>query len=215
MANHLAKLNAEKFGFTTFAKLIGEREPVTGETNLPFDIFHDQLVAAFEPMTPYEAVIAENLIDIEWELYQHRRMRHETLRRVTQGAIRDAVFMCEKVALKELNEADFQVWASSGEAAEEFEVSDFDEEAAKQLGNDLARRIVDADVNVRNEANEELEELGLSALEIMSNAYRSQDQGIIHHDDKIQELERRRRQVKADFDALQNARPLDVEVIEG
>jgi len=37
---------------------------------------------------------------------------------------------------------------------------------------------------------------------------------ISKHEDKLQELERRRREVKRDFDGLQKARPIEVEAIE-
>lgn len=101
------------------------------------------------------------------------------------------------------------------EAEERFEYEEFDEYAAEELGDDLARRVLDPDEKVRSKADKELIELGLSPLEIMGEAYRSHDRSVTHHDDKIQELERRRRLVKADLDALQKARPADVQVIEG
>jgi hypothetical protein len=37
---------------------------------------------------------------------------------------------------------------------------------------------------------------------------------VARHDDKYQELERRRRDVKRDFDALQKARPIDAKIVE-
>ena len=214
MANNLAKSNPVDFGFTTFATLIGKREPIAGETNLPFDTFHNQLVASLKPMTPYEAVIAENLIAVEWELLQHRRMRDVTLRSMTATAIRDAVVKREEAAWDKKTDADFDAWITAGKAKDDFEYDRFDKEAAKKLGDDLAQRVVDADVDVQSQAEEELIELGLSALQVMGNAYRSDGRDVTHHDDKIQELERRRRLVKADLDALQKARPVDVEVIE-
>ncbi len=271
MTKNLPKPDPADFGFTTFSNLIGKREPIVGETTLPFDNFHDQLFSTLQPKTPYEAVIAENLIAIEWEIFQRRRMRDATLRSMTVTAITDAVVHREKsgwrqavdaertawVAAKEeeddmedggldSNDAEDaetgfrenmtaklfpedkaflrQIWRGKRKADEQqadeddddgFEYEEFDEYAAQELGADLARRVVDPDVKIRSKAEEELIELGLSAVEIMSEAYRTNHRGVDHHDEKIQELERRRRQVKADFDALQKARPVDVEVIEG
>lgn len=215
MANHLAKPNPADFGFTTFASLIGKRDPIPGEADLPFDVFHDQLVSALKPRTAYEAVIVESLIAIEWELLQHRRMRDVTLRSMTRDAICAAVVDREDAAWEENSDAEYEAWINAGNAEADFEHGEFDQEAAEELGDDLAHRIVDADADVRSKADQELVELGLSALQIMGNAYRSHDRGVTHHDDKIQELERRRRLVKADLDALQKARPVDVEVIEG
>ena len=36
------------------------------------------------PATPYECVIAENLVALEWEMLQHRRMRNACIREVTR-----------------------------------------------------------------------------------------------------------------------------------
>lgn len=115
----------------------------------------------------------------------------------------------------EKEEADFETWTKAGKAEDDFEYDRFDKQAAVKLGNNLAKRIIASNAQVRVKADEELTELGLSSLQLMGNAYRSNGGDVNHHDDKIQELERRRRLVKADLDALQKARPVDVEVIEG
>jgi len=53
-------------------------------------MFHAGLTQSLAPATPYEAVLAESLISIEWELLQHRRM-HEAcqhmMQAITQGTI--------------------------------------------------------------------------------------------------------------------------------
>lgn len=49
----------------------------------------------------------------------------------------------------------------------------------------------------------------------MSEAYRTQNGSVTHHNIKIQELERRRREVKRDYDLLQKNRPAGAILIEG
>lgn len=70
------------------------------------------------------------------------------------------------------------------------------------------------DPEVQASAYEEVSALGMDPVEIMGEACRSRDRSVTHHDNRLRELERRRREVKRDFDALQRARPLEVTVIE-
>ena len=55
----------------------------------------------------------------------------------------------------------------------------------------------------------------MSPIDLMSEAYVSYLSPSGKHDDKVQELERRRRDVRRDYDALQRARPIEGEVIDG
>lgn len=57
--------------------------------------------------------------------------------------------------------------------------------------------------------------MGLDVVDLMGEAYRTSSEQVYYHDGRGQELERRRREVKRDFDALQKARPVEVGVIEG
>jgi len=67
------------------------RDPIPGEDPGSFEGFRAAMMASLIPGTPYECVIAENLIAIEWELVQHRRMRDSGLRVLIRKAIRQAI----------------------------------------------------------------------------------------------------------------------------
>lgn len=91
----------------------------------------------------------------------------------------------------------------------------FDEEAARAAGQSLAQNAVSRDPDTFQAACAEIEGLGLDVLDLMSRAYRSFEASVTKHEDKLPELERRRREVMRDFDALQRARPIAGEVIAG
>jgi len=94
------------------------------------------------------------------------------------------------------------------------EDTEFDKEAARAAGEALAARAMSADPEAQTRAYEEVSALGMDPVEIMGEAYRSRDQSVTHHDNRLRELEGRRREVKRDFDALQRARPVEATVIE-
>lgn len=167
------------------------------------------------PLTPYEGVIAENLISIEWELLLHQRMRDACLRSLIRVAISEAVVAKYKddheVALDEAWERHIE----DGGNEDDWEEPSFDTAAAKDAGEDLAARATSRDPVAQAKAHADITALGMAPLDLMGEAYRSRDGAITRHDIKYKELEHRRRDVKRDFDALQKTRPLEVEVIEG
>jgi len=168
------------------------------------------------PMTPYEGVIAENLIAIEWELLQHRRMRDAGLRRVVRDRVSKAVVKREEAAHDAKLDAAWE--AHEAEGGTEGDWKDpftFDRETAQAAGQTLAQNAVSRDPDTFQAACAEIEGMGLDVVELMSEAYVSQKAGVTRHETKLPDLERRRRDVMRDYDALQKARPLDAEVIAG
>ena len=165
------------------------------------------------PLTPYEGVIAENLIAIEWELIQHRRMRDMGLRNI----IRDAI--CKAVVSRERSASVEEDWAAHEEAGgteDDWEGPySFDTYSAEASGHELATQAVSRDPAEFAAACEEIEAMGLDVVDLMGEAYRTSSEQVRYHDGRGQELERRRREVKRDFDALQKSRPVEAVVIEG
>lgn len=201
----------QRFNLESFAAILPDREPIVGEDPASWEALSAGLRQALNPKTPYEAVIAENLIAIEWELLQHRSMRDAAIRKTIRRAIRRAA-------------------ANAG--------------AVPEFATDLADRAVSTDEAVRNYACQQIQELGMEPVELMGEAYRGAlvgrrpdplpaaaadipgysmpvesedlqpDNSAEHHDEKIRQLERRRREVKRDYDQLQQSRPDEGAIIE-
>ena len=215
MPKRLPSPDPSRFGLDTFSQILAPRPPIVGEDPASFDGFHRGMMQSLTPTTPYEGVIAENLIAIEWELLQHRRMRDASLRQHIRNSILVAVVAMRKAVHEADMDADFDRHVEQGGDEDEWkEPEEFDVETASHEGDDLAKRAFSRDVDVQRAALEAISELGLDPVELMSQAYHGHNDHAQFHDGKIQELERRRREVKRDFDALVKGRPIDAEVIE-
>lgn len=190
MTTAMTKPDPAQFNLQSFADLLSTRGAMIGEDPGAFDDFHDGVMQSLAPATPYECVIAENLISIEWDLLQHQRMRYACLQRITHNAISKAVL------------------ASLREAHETRSKKKWDEAAALAEGADLAERAISSDRKIQAKAYAEITSLGMDAVQLMSQTYRTSGFGVSHHESEIQQLERRRRDVKRDYDALQKVRPL-------
>ena len=216
MTTDLTPPDPARFNLTSFADLLPSRAPIIGEDPGSFEGFHNGMMQSLLPMTPYEGVIAENLIAIEWELLQHRRMRDAGLRRVVRDRVSKAVVKREEAAHDaRLDEAWDAHEAEGGTEGDWEDPFAFDREAARAAGQTLAQNAVSRDPDTFQAACAEIEGLGLDVVDLMSRAYRSFEASVTKHEDKLPELERRRREVMRDFDALQRARPIAGEVIAG
>ncbi|MEY8118866.1 hypothetical protein AB9F26_11435 [Falsihalocynthiibacter sp. BN13B15] len=218
MPNDLIPNDPARFGLARFADLLPAREHIVGEDPGSFDGFHEAMMQALAPLTPYEGVIAENLIAIEWELIQHRRMRDAGLRAAIRDAVIKAVIATGRADHEALLDAHFDKHTEAGGTQDDWEEPfSFDTEAAKASGAELAAQAISKDPAELTAASKEIEAMGQNVVELMGGAYRTSGVQVRHHDQKGQELERRRREVKRDFDALQKARPVvaEAEVIEG
>ena len=216
MPNDLTPPDPSRFGLTSFAELLPARDHILGEDPGSFDGFRGGMMQSLVPVTPYEGVIAENLVAIEWELLQHRRMRDAGLRKVIRNHIRHAVIRREQAAHERALDQAFDLHEARGGTNEDWEEPfSFDEEAAERKGDALAAKADPARPEGFTAACSEIEELGLNPVELMGAAYQASGKMVSMHEEKLQELERRRRDVKRDFDALQKARPTAPETIEG
>ena len=214
MAQDLTITPPSAFGLGHFADLLPVRDPIVGEEPGSFEGFRSGLMASLIPATPYECVVAENLVAIEWELLQQQRMRDAGLRRAIRWSIRAAVV--EKMKADHETDLDvaFDRHVAAGLPEEVFVETKFDRERAEVAGDALAARAMSRDAEEAASACEEVTALGMDPLEVMAAAYRFAETPVTHHDAKLRELEMRRREVKRDFDALQRARPVEATVIE-
>ncbi len=272
MTRDLAHLDPRRFGLSSFADLLLERRPVIGEDPGTFAQFHAGLTHSLAPMTPYECVLAENLISIEWELVQRRRVRDATLNQHIRQIIANAYvkkamddfkeWLKERraviAALKEAHEDDEDDagWeadndedshttfdnASNNEdtyapldddadadAAEDCDTDEdcnedefyiFEDETADEAldrneaefiaaGQDLAARAMSRDPETQHQAYQKLAEIGLDPIDLMDHAFLAKSDAVEQHERQIEGFERRRRDVKRDYDALQTSRPIE------
>jgi hypothetical protein len=210
MSKKLALQNPQRFGLATFADLLPARDPIIGEDPGSFAGFREGMMQSLLPFTPYETVIAENLIAIEWELLQHRRMREASLRSTIHEALRDALIGSARPRPKLRIDV-----VPAGDEDEGGDLFDFDEDAAEDMADGLAAYATSRDPKLQAKARDRILELGFDPVQLMSDAYLNVNSPASEHDDKIKELERRRREVKRDYDALQKIRPIEGEIIEG
>jgi hypothetical protein len=215
MPHDLQPLDPRRFNLKSFADILPARHPIVGEEAGSFASFHEALTQALAPMTAYECVIAENLILIEWDMLQHRRMHDASIRQMIRDTLRKAVAWRQQVLHEQSLAEAYADFIEAGGTEDQWHTpSRFDSDAAGAMGDDLARRAASSDPTTHGVACDEIAELGLEPVLLMAEAYHSRRMSVLHHEHKLQELEKRRREVKRDFDQLQKTRPVEGQVKE-
>lgn len=213
MSNNVTKHDPRDFGLTRFGDLLSSRPPIAGEDPGSFDAFRLGILSSLTPLTPYECVVAESLVAIEWELLQRRRMREADLRKTIRSKIiNTAMNLAEKLHDAEYDGARDSHWdAFISDGGDEDEWEDphpFDTAAVSARIEALAEGTLSTSYVEQGDACRALHEMGVALSDLMGDAYAATSGTAPTHDAKVQELERRRREVKRDFDAIQKARPI-------
>lgn len=173
MSKKLVVLDPREFQLDSFGDLVSVKIAIVGEEAGTYEIFRSGLLSSLLPMTPYECVIAENLIAIEWEICQQRRMRDACMREAARIAIEGAMIQ----QMREENEPErkrrWKEYLSDGGDKPDWNGAESSEkEAAKTAAYELVARAMSDQHEIRAEAYSQIGSMGLDPIDLMSRAYR-------------------------------------------
>ena len=206
------------FGLNSFQELIYQPTHRAGDHLDDLDAFRDALLTDLAPMRPHEAVMAENIIMIEWDIAQILIQK----RHIARSAVFDEITnQYVKLAEQEFYEEERRQRLEDKEQNNDFFASItsygrydvFDPHDAKiaaskviaQLKSGNADQIEKAQLQIK--ANLPSPETILAAVYETGSKYRELD-------DVLSDLEKRRRRILEDYQNLQNARAIDLKAAE-
>ena len=214
MTHPIRHPSPETLGLSDFCDLLAPRHPIIGEIPEDLAVFRDALLIDLLPMTSYERVKAEGIIEIEWEIRQRRHLQRLHRQEFVTAQIVTAVLASKMALFKGEEEEAKQKFLRDGGLPHNW-VHDvaFDEEASMLDGLDLAQRAGSSDQKTREEALAEITDLGVDPLRDLSKAHTDRINGAQDHEEKIAELQTRVRELRREYDHLQSMRPIVGEVI--
>lgn len=157
-----------------------------GENPDLYEALRDALLHDLAPRSPYQRILAHNLITLEWEAQRHRRMRDELIR----AEMRD-------IAVGGLE---------SGRLGAGYRATP----EHKAMGHAL----VGPDRGRAEAAAQALVARGITLGELAAKAYGLQGEKVEVHEKKLADLETRRRRLREEYDRLGAARQRPVEDAE-
>ena len=206
------------FGLNSFQELIYQSPTRTGDHLDDLDAFRDALLTDLAPMRPHEAVMAENIIMIEWDIAQILIQK----RYIARSAVFDEIInQYVKLAEREFYEEerrqrledkeqnnDFLASITSYGSYDVFDPHDAEiavSQVIAQLKSGKTDQIEKAQVQIK--ADLPSPETILAVVYETGSKYRELD-------DVLSDLEKRRRRILEDYKNLQNARAIDVTAAE-
>ena len=206
------------FGLNSFQELIYQPPHRAGDHLDDLDAFRDALLTDLAPMRPHEAVMAENIIMIEWDiaqiLIQKRHIaRSAVFEEITNQYVKlaEEEFYAEerqqRLEDKEQNN-DFFASITSYGSYDVFDPHDAKIAASKvvaQLKSGKTDQIEKAQLQIK--ADLPFPETILAVVYETGSKYRELD-------DLLSDLERRRRRILKDYKHLQSATAIDVKAAE-
>ena len=148
----------------------------------------DAILLDLTPGTPYERILAEQLVTLEWEALRHRRMRDSLL-------------------LAEYRDQSVGVF-------QEGEVGRIGSYRRNERANEMAFDLVSTNKDRRTEAMQALEDAQITPSEIVAKAYTALAKDLQPHERHIAAIEGRRRKLRGDFERLKAARARPIEEAE-
>ncbi len=163
--------------------LIPRLQLTADEDPAEFESIRNALIADLDPGTPYETMLAENLVALEWESFRHRRLREGLL----LSALRQEV-------VGKLG----QVGRNGISLPEQDRVSAEFTALLDAVSKDEGGR--------RSKFEKDLKSANTTLTELVALAYSRAGDALAAHETRLAQLELRRRRLLQDFKALKQVR---------
>jgi len=206
------------FGLNSFQELIYQPPHRAGDHLDDLDAFRDALLTDLAPMRPHEAVMAENLIMIEWDIAQILIQK----RHIARSAIFDEITnQYVKLAEQEFYEEERRQRLEDKEQNNDFFASItsygrydvFDPHDAKIAASKLIAQLKSGKTDQIEKTQLQIKADLPSPETILAVVYETGSK-YRELDDVLSDLEKRRRRILEDYQNLQNAHAIDVKAAE-
>jgi len=188
--------------------LLPERPAIIGEFSPAYEAFKTATLSDLEPTNNYEFVLALQLVDLNWAILQRKASADIELSVGTENKIRSEL----KSKLNREGEREYtrllREFEDEGGDEDDFE-DPIDWDAISNRIENLATDLKSVDPLIRGKATAEAISIGVDPRLILSKQY-FDNFNYRRHSDTLPNLEKRARQLSAEYREVQKARPIDV-----
>jgi hypothetical protein len=188
--------------------LLPERPAIIGEFSPAYEAFKTATLTDLEPTNNYELVLALQLVDLNWAILQRKASADIELSVGTENKIRSEL----KSKLNREGEREYtrllREFEDAGGDEDDFE-DPIDWDAIVNRVDKLVIDLKSADPLTSGNATAEAISIGVDPRLILSQQY-FDNFNYRRHSDTLPNLEKRARQLSAEYREVQKARPIDV-----
>ena len=207
-AHNVNNLAARDLGGLPIDALLPERPAIIGEFSPAYEAFKTATLSDLEPTNNYEFVLALQLVDLNWAILQQKASAYIELSVGTENKIRSEL----KSKLNREGEREYMrlLREFEGAAGDEDDFEDpIDCDAIVNRVDKLVIDLKSADRLTGRKVTAEAISIGVDPRLILSQQY-FDNFNYRRHSDTLPNLEKRARQLSAEYREVQKARPIDV-----
>ena len=208
MAQNVNNLATGDLGGLPIDTLLPERPAIIGEFSPAYEAFKTATLYDMEPMNNYELVLALQLVDLNWAILQRKASADIELSVGTEREIRFKI----SDALNRKGEREYtrllREFEDAGGVEDDFE-DPIDRDAISDRIDNLVTNLKSVDPLIRGNATADAITIGVDPRLILSQQY-FDNFNYRRHSDTLPNLEKRARQLSAEYREVQKARPIDV-----
>ena len=206
------------FGLNGFQELIYQPSNKAGDHLDDLDAFRDALLTDLAPIRPHEAVMAENIVMIEWDIAQIIAQKRHLARsgifdEITNQYVKVAktAFDGEERLLRLEQKANANTFDASNTSYRDYD--EFDPNDAEMKAFEVIAKLKSGNTEKIEKAQVQIKAALPSPETILAVVYETGSK-YRELDDVLSDLEKRRRRIMEDYKNLQNARAIDVNAAE-
>ena len=195
-------------GILPIDALLPERPAIIGEFSPAYEAFKTATLSDLEPTNNYEFVLALQLVDLNWAILQRKASADIELSVGTEKEIRAE--LRDKLNWKGEREYRRLLKEFEAEGGDEDDFDDpIDWDAISKRADNLVNDLQSINPLIRGNATAEAISIGVDPRLILSQQY-FDNFNYRRHSDTLPNLEKRARQLSAEYREVQKARPIDV-----
>lgn len=208
MTQDIRTTSEDFFGSVGIGDLVPARQMIIGEFSPAYNAFKEAMLSDFAPATRYEFIQALQLIDLNWAILQTKASADVELSSGTESFIRHQLRQLLNKRAENKYDDLLQLFINNGGDEDAFEDPiDWDEIDIRV--DRILKALTSENYYERITATNECLEIGISPQLVLSGQLLNNDRYVAHAE-KLPELEKRVRQLSAEYRKLQNSRPVDV-----
>jgi len=213
MAHDLPCTSSDEFGSLVLNDLLPARPLIIGEFSSSYETFRDEMLKDLAPATKYEFLQALQLVDLNWAILQVKASADVEL---SSGAERSIAHELQRILEAQAErKCDYllEIFVENEGDADAFEAP-VDLVEIKARVDRILRALKSENYSTRVAASNEALDIGISPQLVFSDQLLN-NQNYVAHTEKLPDLEKRIRQLSAEYRELQMSRPVDISPVSG
>jgi hypothetical protein len=208
MSHYLGTSSVSDLSSLPIDAILPERPAIIGEFSPAYEAFKTATLSDLGPNTGYEYVLALQLVDLNWAILQRKASADIELSVGTENKIRSEL----KSRLNWEGEKEykrlFREFVDAGGDEDDFR-DPIDWQVIVDRVDAIVAELESTEPITRNKATAEAISIGVDPRLVLSQQY-FENFNFRRHTDRLPNMEKRARQLSAEYREVQKARPIDV-----